>query len=84
LLLLTFIDEELIMNEDKGHKKNTDKKGARLAKNRATRDDTRLLAEIQQLYTWIIHLGIWDMKSHLAGLKATFGALRILTERRSW
>ncbi|WP_164507481.1 hypothetical protein [Lacticaseibacillus songhuajiangensis] len=38
------------MNEDKGHKKNTDKKGARLAKNRATRDDTRLLAEIQQLY----------------------------------
>lgn len=34
--------------------------------------------------TWIIHLGIWDMKSHLAGLKATFGALRILTERRSW
>jgi hypothetical protein len=50
LLLLTFIDEELIMNEDKGHKKNTDKKGARLAKNRATRDDTRLLAEIQQLY----------------------------------
>lgn len=33
---------------------------------------------------WIIHLGIWDMKSHLAGLKATFGALRILTERRSW
>jgi hypothetical protein len=35
-------------------------------------------------YTWIIHLGIWDMKSHLAGLKATFGALRILTEQRSW
>ena len=34
--------------------------------------------------TWIIHLGIGDMKSHLAGLKATFGALRILTERRSW
>ena len=34
--------------------------------------------------SWIIHLGIWDMKSHLAGLKATFGALRILTERRSW
>lgn len=33
---------------------------------------------------WIIHLGIGDMKSHLAGLKATFGALRILTERRSW
>jgi hypothetical protein len=37
-----------------------------------------------QYLTWIIHLGIWDMKSHLAGLKATFGALRILTERRSW
>ncbi len=36
------------------------------------------------LYTWIIHFGIGDMKSHLAGLKATFGALRILTERRSW
>lgn len=34
--------------------------------------------------SWIIHLGIGDMKSHLAGLKATFGALRILTERRSW
>jgi competence protein ComFA len=34
--------------------------------------------------SWIIHLGIWDMKSHLAGLKATFGALRILTEQRSW
>ncbi|WP_127850180.1 bifunctional ornithine acetyltransferase/N-acetylglutamate synthase [Lacticaseibacillus hulanensis] len=34
--------------------------------------------------SWIIHLGIWYMKSHLAGLKATFGALRILTERRSW
>ena len=36
------------------------------------------------LLAWIIHLGIWDMKSHLAGLKATFGALRILAERRSW
>ena len=35
-------------------------------------------------WSWIIHLGIWDMKSHLAGLKATFGALRILTEQRSW
>ncbi|MEL1213307.1 hypothetical protein AADX92_11980, partial [Staphylococcus epidermidis] len=38
----------------------------------------------QHNLTWIIHLGIGDMKSHLAGLKATFGALRILTERRSW
>ncbi|WP_434669204.1 DUF1819 family protein [Lacticaseibacillus rhamnosus] len=38
----------------------------------------------QDYLAWIIHLGIWDMKSHLAGLKATFGALRILTERRSW
>jgi hypothetical protein len=37
-----------------------------------------------RISTWIIHLGIWDMKSHLAGLKATFGALRILAERRSW
>ncbi|MEL4191094.1 sugar phosphate nucleotidyltransferase [Lacticaseibacillus paracasei subsp. paracasei] len=43
---------------------------------------TLMLAGIK--YTWIIHLGIWYMKSHLAGLKATFGALRILTERRSW
>lgn len=39
---------------------------------------------VQYYLAWIIHLGIWDMKSHLAGLKATFGALRILTERRSW
>ncbi|UVH23863.1 GNAT family N-acetyltransferase [Lacticaseibacillus paracasei] len=51
----------------------------------------RLVAALEQRvvssqYTasWIIHLGIGDMKSHLAGLKATFGALRILTERRSW
>jgi hypothetical protein len=43
-----------------------------------------VLALIFVNITWIIHLGIWDMKSHLAGLKATFGALRILTERRSW
>jgi hypothetical protein len=42
-----------------------------------------IIAAAQEL-TWIIHLGIGDMKSHLAGLKATFGALRILTERRSW
>ncbi|WP_191991431.1 hypothetical protein [Lacticaseibacillus manihotivorans] len=41
-------------------------------------------ARASDVYSWIIHLGIWDMKSHLAGLKATFGALRILTERRSW
>ncbi|BBF74818.1 Mg++/citrate complex transporter [Lacticaseibacillus paracasei] len=43
-----------------------------------------LLFAILYFSTWIIHLGIWYMKSHLAGLKATFGALRILTERRSW
>lgn len=41
-------------------------------------------AAFEENYPWIIHLGIWDMKSHLAGLKATFGALRILTEQRSW
>jgi UTP-glucose-1-phosphate uridylyltransferase len=41
-------------------------------------------AKASGIEAWIIHLGIWDMKSHLAGLKATFGALRILTERRSW
>ncbi|WP_407895542.1 hypothetical protein [Lacticaseibacillus sp. N501-2] len=47
---------------------------------------TQVVSGIEALFTetWIIHLGIWDMKSHLAGLKATFGALRILTERRSW
>ena len=42
------------------------------------------LTKKRQSSAWIIHLGIWYMKSHLAGLKATFGALRILTERRSW
>jgi uncharacterized protein with ParB-like and HNH nuclease domain len=47
-------------------------------------DDQKLWQALINKYTWIIHLGIWDMKSHLAGLKATFGALRILTERRSW
>jgi hypothetical protein len=47
-------------------------------------DREELQEFIEQNCTWIIHLGIWDMKSHLAGLKATFGALRILTERRSW
>ena len=51
----------------------------------STNNILRCLLVGQSFYlTWIIHLGIWDMKSHLAGLKATFGALRILTERRSW
>lgn len=45
---------------------------------------THLRNYIFFISSWIIHLGIGDMKSHLAGLKATFGSLRILTERRSW
>jgi hypothetical protein len=46
--------------------------------------DGRVTGIMPDNLSWIIHLGIGDMKSHLAGLKATFGALRILTERRSW
>lgn len=60
-----------------------------LIRNTIFFNDERKFAKISfvdlfEFTPWIIHLGIWDMKSHLAGLKATFGALRILTERRSW